>query len=242
MDALSLDPMPTTTPEAPPPTPEQMSNASALLAEADASLRDLPGSHPDRARWVNAKVAAYNVLLAAKDRPAASGGPTPSQILAGTDEAKALRARLTQMPEGDPLTPVLLARLQELTPLTNHAAFSAPAPGAFTEADVDRAAPSHWGDAEKVQYRAAWQRVGATPMEAVMLHHAIRDGAPAHDGRPLGDYLREIWGAHYEANLAHANRAYTKLERHEQDAIADYLRSPRLLKLLVQIGQRAGRR
>jgi len=222
-------------------TPQALAKAEADFAEAEAFLRSEDELHPRRDAMREQKLAALGLKRRAADEAQARRQTAPP--LTPTERVAAITARretgtaLRAEDEGSPMSAALLDLAVEQS---NALAAGQPVPGSFTGADVRKAAPSHWGDAEHTRFEAAYTRVGASHMEATMLHHAVRDSTPDPNLTPEGrDELWDSWwGGDFDANFTAFERVWNRLMPADRDALMAYRGSRGVVEAMVKLGKR----
>jgi hypothetical protein len=223
--------------------------AQGALAQADQMLRDLPVGHPSREHWVNTKISAYSTILSAGNRPPVTAtGPTPSQLLMAKEEVRALQTQLRHLPAGHRDTDIILARLQELSRVTqhDHPLHGGPRPGEFSRENVVTALKEAGisTNVGRAQFEAALERVGASNLDGVLFANALRDAEPDPDFN--AEQREELWTSWWgEGSLRDENTQWFAHVWNHQLTPADRaelyprLTSRRVTEMIVALGKKS---
>ena len=250
-DAFSLDP-PGSTPAAPtPPTPEQVSSASATIAEVNATLNDptIPSWDRRRPEWVQKKNDAFAVILAAQaataDAQQASDAARVESMLSPDDrtarilaEIQDRHAEIATLPKNHPRARQLI---DEVVLLTNaKPGDGRPRPGTITDADLrDVTRAAGLTDLDHVRLTEMFARLDMDRIRGFQFCCALRD-APREDLSAEEVYTRaeSWWGGATDANLDLARRTWDALTHDERLVITSRRASRDVMQRLVEWGKR----
>ena len=238
----------TTTTETP-VSATQLAEAQQAYADADAWLRDPENDRyvtgaPERQRRIDAKIASHGVIHRATARQPAAPTMTPTERVAAIAARRTTTAALMAEDQGTEMNHALVdVAIEQSAAL--HAGDAIP--GAFTDADVDRA----WRDAGVVtetdlaQIKAAMEKHGVSNLESARFAWSIRDATREPELTPE-DRLA-CWSAwwpddvSFEANQAAFARGWNQLSPADHEALIPFLRNRGVVERIIAFGRRGQR-